>query len=487
MRKKHTYQSMDVETVDIAAFVAMIVAACVVPGALAPAVCIVALDVAKLGFYAALSDVRGKVAQILRFEHPRQTLAMLRLLLELKKNQLDVQIVLEPTGTYGDAIKHQCHRHGMTVHEVSPKRTHDMAEVLDGVPSMHDAKAAVILAQLHAMGKSRQWAPSSKQRSDVRALVDRRVLYSDPLEQHYGRLEAVMARYWPEFEGVMDVRAHRSWMPLLSKYPGPEAVTNGAKDAAAMLRAASHRMLSPERVEEVIGAAANSLGVPMTEADRALLGDLVGEIQRLRTKVDEIDQQIGSHVQSDPVMKVMAGAVGPAVAAALFAFVGAPAQYGSASAYEKTCGLNLKVRSSGTHEGKLKITKRGPPRVRQLLYLAALRLCQTNPEVRAWYQQRTSYKAKDKIKAVVAVMRKLIRALWAMGHDVAHLQSFDSRKLFDVRRLGLEPLDPQAPNSASHSSSTNVKASTDSVLPSGQTGKRTSRRPQRPSVAEVRP
>jgi transposase len=486
MKKKHTYQSVDVEAIDVAAFVAMIVAACVVPRTLAPVVCIVALDVAKVGFYAALSDARGKVAQILRFEHPRQTLAMLRLLLELKKKELDVQIVLEPTGTYGDAIKHQCHRHGMTVHEVSPKRTHDMAEVLDGVPSMHDAKAAVVLAQLHAMGKSRQWAPHSTQRRDLRALVDRRVLYSDPLEQHYGRLEALMARYWPEFGGVIDVRTHRSWISLLSKYPGPEAVLNGAKDPAEVLRAASHGMLSPERVEEVIGAAVGSLGVPMRDADRALLGDLVGEIQRLRTKVDEIDQQIEGHVQSDPVMKVMAGAVGPAAAAALFTFVGPPAQYGSASAYAKACGLNLKVRSSGTHEGKLKITKRGPPRVRQLLYLAALRLCQSNTEVRAWYQQRESYKAKNKMKAVVAVMRKLIRALWAMGHTADNPQSFDSKKLFDARRLGLEP---QPPNPVSHSSSTDVKAPTDSALPSGQTGKRTRRRPQRtrPSVAEVRP
>ena len=140
MKRKHTYQSADVESIDLAALVAAVVAACVVPGGLDPAVCIVALDVAKERFFAALSDVRGNVLRILRFEHPRQTMAMLRLLLELRKKGLDVQVVLEPTGTYGDAVKYQCHRQGLAVYEVSPKRTHDMAEVLDGVPSMHDAK-----------------------------------------------------------------------------------------------------------------------------------------------------------------------------------------------------------------------------------------------------------------------------------------------------------------------------------------------------------
>ena len=106
----------------MAALVAMMVTACVAPGSLDPGVCVVALDVAKTKFFAALSSLQGEVVRILRFDHPRQTMAMLRLLLELKHKQLDVQVVLEPTGTYGDAVRYQCHQLGMSVYEVSPKR-----------------------------------------------------------------------------------------------------------------------------------------------------------------------------------------------------------------------------------------------------------------------------------------------------------------------------------------------------------------------------
>jgi len=49
---------------------------------------------------------------------------------------------MEPTGTYGDALRHQCHALGLPVHMMPPKHSHDFAEVLDGVPSMHDPKAA---------------------------------------------------------------------------------------------------------------------------------------------------------------------------------------------------------------------------------------------------------------------------------------------------------------------------------------------------------
>ena len=40
------------------------------------------------------------------------------------------------------------------------------------------------------------------------------------------------------------------------------------------------------------------------------------------------------------------------------------------------------------------------------------------------------------MKAVVAVMRKLARALWHVGQG----KRFDAAKLFDVSRLGLAPV-----------------------------------------------
>jgi transposase len=220
----------------------------------------------------------------------------------------------------------------------------------------------------------------------------------------------------------------------------------------------------------------------MQSEERALLGDLIREIQRLRGNCDELDEQLAVQVEEDPMMKVMSAAVGPAAATALTAYVGAPRQYESARAYEKACGLNLKVRSSGEHEGQLKITKRGPSKVRHLLYLAALRLCQHDETTRAWYQRRSSYSAgwkKSKMKAVVAVMRKLVRALWCIGHDPANPQTFDSSKLFDTRRLSI-------------TTEQSVEAET-RVSPSRSAGQRSGgrtahvRQPNKSSVAEVRP
>ena len=65
--------------------------------------------------------------------------------------------------------------------------------------------------------------------------------------------------------------------------------------------------------------------------------------------------------------------------------------FGFLFGYRKAMGLNLKERSSGKHQGKLRITKRGPSIARRWLYFAAMRTIQ-EPAVRRWYEAK---KAKD--------------------------------------------------------------------------------------------
>ena len=111
--------------------------------------------------------------------------------------------------------------------------------------------------------------------------------------------------------------------------------------------------------------------------------------------------------------------------------MGEPKKFASPSAYVKALGLNLKEKSSGKSKGGLHITKRGPGIARLFLYLAALRLVQSDHIVRAWYAKKVSRDGGRKQKALIALMRKLASALW----HVADGSAFDSAKLFDVQRL----------------------------------------------------
>ena len=140
-----------------------------------------------------------------------------------------------------------------------------------------------------------------------------------------------------------------------------------------------------------------------------------------------------------PELTALLGAV---TAATLIACGADPRKYGSAGALEKALGLNLCVYSSGKKQGQLHIGKRGDSTARQMLYLATLRLIKDDPIAAAWYRKKVARdgaestperRGTSKRKAVVALMRKLVKGLW----HVARGAVFDARKLFDVGRLTL--------------------------------------------------
>jgi transposase len=432
MSKKRTYSSVDVERFDFETMLSRL-----------GADCIVSVDVAKTDFYAGIATQSGDVLKIVRFKHPTQTRAFLSVIEALRDKGTLPQIVMEPTGTYGDAFRHQCHVRALPVFMSSPKHTHDMAEVLDGVPSMHDAKAVVVLAKLHAIRPGKRWEPESEARRTVRTTFDRREVYADALERNHGRLEALLARFWPGIDEFIQVQKQRSWMSLLEQFPGPEAVAAHAEQARVLLKKASRGALGHDKIDGIVASACACLGVPMNEGDRTQLRELVQEIRRLTAEQDRLDAEIEKAVRAEPAAKRIVSVIGPAASAAILAYIGDPAQYASAGALEKAAGLNLKVRSSGKTAGQLKLTKRGPAVVRRYLYLAALRLILNNAVVRAWYVRREGYQPKSKLKAVVAVVRKLIRALW---HVARHDESFDATRLFDTRSLNLEVECTQPPS-----------------------------------------
>src|SRR5215472_11707459 len=111
MKRKRSYATVDVEAIDVASFVQLVMVAG----------CIVAIDVAKAKFVAAIATAAGEVLKLVRFEHPRQTWTFLRVLERLRDAGKKPVVVMEPTGTYGDAVRYRCHELGLPVHMMPPK------------------------------------------------------------------------------------------------------------------------------------------------------------------------------------------------------------------------------------------------------------------------------------------------------------------------------------------------------------------------------
>jgi transposase len=103
-----------------------------------------------------------------KWDHPTETPELLKRLSALPCRFLAA--VMESTGVYGDTLRGQLRQAGFEIHQVSAKRVHDASEVYDGVPSLHDAKAAQVIGRLDWERASRVWVEASEQQRELNAI-----------------------------------------------------------------------------------------------------------------------------------------------------------------------------------------------------------------------------------------------------------------------------------------------------------------------------
>jgi transposase len=430
---KHTYRSVEVQLFDLGEIVRA-----AAPGSRVT----VAIDVAKTKMVAAIADDKGQIWQSVKWQQPAQTADFLSMVCALQAGGLQVETVMEPTGTYGDPLRYQLQQRNIPVFLASPHFVRNMGIVYDGVPSKHDAKDAAVLAWLHHQNKTKLWPVIDETRRTLRALVDERELYSTPLRRTANKLEALLSRHFPELLLILNVQQQRSAWALLAALPSPAAMAAAPKQTQQILRAVSRGRISPLVISRVTTAAARSAGSPMTAAESRLIQRLANEMQRCAVQCDTVDDEIVEATDL-PKWAALRELLGPVTLAVVIAYVGDPANYPSSQAFLKACGYNLREHSSGTKQGKLSLTKRGPGIVRKYLHLAGLRLILRSPQMKHWYQLRRQYVAGNKMAAVIAVVRKLAAALV----HVARGARFDIHKLINTRlfpSLQIEPLDDAA-------------------------------------------
>lgn len=394
----------------------------------------VGLDISKEEIMVSLRWGDGSFAGPWRAENPGEIRGVVALLQKLGEGRR-LRVGLEPTGTYGDALRQALTQAGLDVHRVSGKASHDYAEIFDGVPSQHDGKDAAIVAELVALGKSSPWPYEEESAEDQerRYWTDR---LDGTVQMHQmwtGRLEALLARHWPEVTRLLELNSV-ALLKSLAHYGGPGEL---AADEAAggRLRGWGGSGLKEEKIEAVLASARETLGIiPGAFASRSIR-ECAQELLHLLQQRREANRELAGLCEAHPVLKLHAAAVGAGTASALWVALGDPRDYESGEAYRKAMGLNLKECSSGRHKGELKITKRGPGVVRRFLYMAALRQVK-EAEVREWYAAKKARDGGRGGKGVVGVMRKLALAL----HRVAVSGvAYDAGKLFPGRPLKQKP------------------------------------------------
>ena len=214
----------------------------------------VGLDVGKYEVRVMVRWLHGKLSQGWKVSQPDQIKVLVSHLQQLRQGR-SLVVALEPTGTYGEPLRQALTDAGLTVQRISPKASHDYAEIYDGVPSQHDGKDAAVVAELAALGKGRAWP--LRQRSaweeELRFWVDWLEVQNKQLQRWSSRLEGLLAQYWPEATRCLALTSG-TLLRALAHYGDPRRL-GADPEASSRLRRWSFGRLLGDRVAQVIAEA----------------------------------------------------------------------------------------------------------------------------------------------------------------------------------------------------------------------------------------
>jgi transposase len=192
----------------------------------------------------------------------------------------------------------------------------------------------------------------------------------------------------------------------------------------AILRKVSRGKLAPERAQALSKAAQQSVG--LKEGQRGILlemGHLLSELDLLEGFINQLEREMAHTLHQIPYSRSLLSlkGIGKITAAGLIGEVGDFSKFSTFSEVEKLAGLNLFEISSGKFRGNRHISKRGRPLLRKLLFFAAINTVRKGGVMDSPYRKYLE-RGMPKIKALVAISRKLLKILFALVRDHSEYQ-----------------------------------------------------------------
>ena len=256
---------------------------------------------------------------------------------------------------------------------------------------------------------------------------------------------AVLDEYFPELALIWkDVTCPTS-LTIMKKAAFPTEILNISKsELATAIREASKGTEGDKLANELVRAAEKSVGVREGQRTaKSKLLRLIGELEYYQHRLSEVETKLEALIaksESGEILQSMKG-IGVVISAAFLGEVGDANRFEDWKQLRRLAGLNLVEDSSGKHKSKTKISKRGRPYLRHMLYMAGISCVLHNVEMRQYYQCLRKRKANplNKMQALVATGLKVMRVMFYM---LKNQEKYNPEKaLGDIRTRQIESLE----------------------------------------------
>jgi len=339
-----------------------------------------------------------------------------------RTNGLEEIIVgFESTGPYMEPlVQFLRSKKSVRLAQVNPMHTKRLKELTGNSPLKTDRKDPKVIADIIELGHALTVVIPEGPAAELRRLTQGRERTMASRTRLFNQLQSLLVISFPEFLQVMTDVKSASAQHLLRHYPtAQEIISLGEPALAALLRKVSRGKLREDRARALFEGANESVGVREGRSSMLLeIGLLLDTIASYDHFIDSVETEMVRYLEQIPYSRVILSlkGIGPITAAGLIGEVGDFTKFGTISEVMKLAGLDLYEVSSGKHRGKLRISKRGRPLIRKLLYFAALSSVRKGGVMHEWYQ-RALGRGMVKTKALVAVSRKLLGLIFALVRD----------------------------------------------------------------------
>lgn len=384
---------------------------------------LVTIDMGKMkhtGYYRFPDGTEGKV-----FEFPNNRNGfenMWQRVCDAKKSRNLTKVIVgfESTGPYAEPLLHFLRKCNVHLVQVNPFHTKRMKELQGNSPNKTDQKDPKIIADIIELGHALTVIIPEGTVAELRRLTHARERGIQRMSILMNQLQDLVFLIFPEFMPVMKDISLRSTQYLLKHYPRPQdIVTSGIKLLIQTFKKVSRGKLGKERAEALYQAAETSVGLKEGQESIVFeIKEMVSAIEGIEKFVKELSKHMSKHLKDVPYSRFILSlkGIGEITASGLIGEMGDFKKYSTIGEVIKHAGLDLFEISSGKHKGTRRISKRGRPLLRKLLFFASINVVRKGGILHKQYVQHLG-KGMPKIKALIAISRKLLSIIFALVRD----------------------------------------------------------------------
>lgn len=350
----------------------------------------------------------------------------------------EILVGFEPTGHYWFNLGQFLSGKNIRFVMVNPLHVHRTKELDDNSPSKNDRKDPRVIANLVRDGRYFYTYMPTGVYAELRNASNRRFVLTEELIRSKNRLQKWIAVYFPEYKGIYTHIDSKGGLMVLNSAPTPEEIIKlGVEGIIQIWKDAKLRGNGHKKAMLIVNAASQSIGLTEgLEEARMEIQDLIEDYELQLKRLEKVNGLIENLCKQikyvDKLLEIKG--IGMITIAGFIAEVGDITRFDNAKELQKLAGLELVADSSGKHNGKTRISKRGRKRLRYLLVQAAVSVIGKNEEFRQiheYYTTRDNNPLK-KMQSLIAVACKLIRVFHVI---LTKGKSYDASKMLeDIKR-----------------------------------------------------